>query len=145
MLTGERMSERAEKFHVEEYKALRKEISERIAEIGKIAQYGLSGVAAIYAWLAKETDPAQHKFLILGLFGAVLLSVGTTIRIGFLEDKVIKLGNYVAETIERQFEVEGWESKRRGGRTLRAWSTTLAGFVLLSAVTFVVLIYLWKS
>ncbi len=134
------------RFHFDELKSLRADLEQRASEIGRVALYSLGGVALIYAWLAKAADPNHPGTLFLGLFGALLLTIGTTARTWLLESRVIELGNYI-QSLEEKFGVVGFESHRRTDPnsklpwTLSPWSSAFTQLVVLTFFTLAVLIY----
>jgi hypothetical protein len=103
-------------FQLAEFKALRQEIDNRIQEVGKTLQYGVTGIAAIYAWLAKDTP--ETRWFALGLAGAAVVALFGALRTYFLENRILQLGFYL-RNVERDLAGTGWETWRRSlaGRT----------------------------
>ena len=109
-------------FYFEEFKALRKEIEQRIAESGKIFNATVIWIGVIYAWLFKDgivllesTNNSSWGYQV-ALFMPVWISIWGAFRIGENEYKIKMLGDYI-RNIENLLEVTGWEH-RPGDRKL---------------------------
>jgi hypothetical protein len=151
---GDDPQKRADMFYLEEFKALRTEIDDRITEGGKLLQLALVGVGAVYSWLAEKGSDDKH-ILIIGLAAAVLISAVSTFRVYFLNKLVLKLGDHISETEKRFGADRAWETSLRSDDKHLAknrethskpWSGELFALGLLTIGTIAILIlwiYFW--
>lgn len=103
-----------EQFHIEEFKALRHEIDEKIREIVTVQTHLVIAVALIWTYLF---DHHQLRESLLWYLPA-LLSFLSALRTWMLAHAILRIGGYIAE-IEEVFAVGslGWERRVRSPRT----------------------------
>ncbi|RXH57332.1 hypothetical protein [Granulicella sibirica] len=90
-------------FHIEEYKALRKEIEIHLTESRTEERYLVIAVGAIWAWLI-----TNHNHHVLLWCIPLLLAVASVSRMAALTYDIIKLGSYL-RGVENHFHAAGWE------------------------------------
>lgn len=144
-----RMASVKREFHFEEYRALRKEIEQRIAESGKVANLAAAWFGGVYGWLLKD-DSLLLKMnsltltqrTILFLLPGIWTAFWSLARIAENEYKVKLLGKHILK-IEHQFGVVGWEQRSGDGKV---WQGAIVASIPLSFVVLVVvaaLVFLW--
>ena len=102
----------AEKFLIEEYKGLTKQIEKLLQETNLLAKYALIGTVSVWAWLAKDGGDflrlPNAKILWWLPFG---LCIMLFFRAWFITELIIELGAFVGK-IEKAFGVPkdlSWE------------------------------------
>jgi hypothetical protein len=131
-------------FEKAEYATLRKEVESCMSELGTLEKTVVGGVAAIFAWAAKDGSMS-------GQLAAVAWMVPSVIALyGGLKAKAIAshlevLGSYLREIektqIQQNSKVQGWQkyfkengSGKRTQITKEAW----IGFFILTVITSVI-------
>lgn len=95
--------DRKDRFLIEEYKALREEIDDRVAEHGRLLQFTVSRIGAVYAWLAKDGLQADHLWH--GLLGTIAMAAFAIIRSRSNYSRLLEIGDYICDNTEKHFRV----------------------------------------
>lgn len=131
-------------FQKDEYATLRKEVENCMSELGTLEKAVVGGVAALFAWAAKDGANAGH-------LAAVAWMVPTALALyGGLKAKAIGshlevLGDYLRKIEEAELptdaKAKGWQKYfkenspgERSKRTRQAW----IGFFILTSVTSII-------
>lgn len=98
-------------FHVEEYKALRAEIVDRIQSVRAVERESLLGVGAFYAWLVTQVNhEAPWVFVIVSILPIAVSFMAHFRRKAELQ-QIERLGRYLKD-IESKYampKLAGWE------------------------------------
>jgi hypothetical protein len=98
-----------DEFVLEEFKALRKEIDDRLKDIMQDFQFSLIAIAGIYAWLATRGNELSFIYS-LGFWGPILIAGYGAFRCALIGLRIYQLRWYIRNHIEHHFGVEGWET-----------------------------------
>jgi hypothetical protein len=102
-------------FHIEEFKALRAEIDQRIASMRTLEREAVLGAFAIYAWLATQSSIESFYLPLAASWLPVLLAIVTNMRREAERQQIDRLGLYI-RMIEEEFasaRIQGWERQSR--------------------------------
>ena len=114
-------------FLIEEYKALRAEILQRITELGETQRLAAIGSAAIWAWLTSKQGQSVY---VAGRYIPLALSTLLYLRWVFLDSVVQRMGDYLQGATGSKLPLDGgWEAYRRRFGT-RGFGTVLRTFWL---------------
>lgn len=104
-----------ESFYLEEYKALRSEITEKLKDRLEFSRWGLFGVAAIYSYILAHPGKAILFWVPVGLAIAMVLHLNEEHRM------IVKVAEYI------KTEIETWATGVRGSaaRYPIGWETYL--------------------
>jgi len=97
-----------ETFHIEEFKALRAEIDARVKEGQTWESLAITATAAVYAWLATNSD---KEFSEIGWWIPVLFPLFGMLRHGALLLRIVQIAEYIRsieETLANE-PLAGWE------------------------------------
>jgi hypothetical protein len=121
----------ANEFYIEEYKALRAELSTLIAETRKIELAVAVATAAVYSWLAAAKIPPDGVWFIPCAFVVLgaLRSIALFIRIG-------EIARYLRAQEDR-FQLPGWETHKNHGDRAGFSVTALVFWIAALVVTVV--------
>jgi hypothetical protein len=126
----------ANEFYIEEYKALRGELSTLIAETRKIELAVAVAIAAVYSWLFAAKNPPGGvwfmpcAFVLLGS----LRSIALFIRIG-------EIARYLRAQEDR-FQLPGWETHKNHGDRAGLSVTALVFWIAALLLTVGAAVYL---
>lgn len=126
------------KFRLEEYKALRAEIDSRIKEGNNWESIAIAGIAAVYSWLATNSDKPVAA---IGWWVPVLFPLFGLVRQCALLVRIMQIASYLRdmEVAFAQHDPTGWETylkRRRQEAPIRSrlisFSAILMWIVLLA-------------
>jgi len=134
-------------FSKEEYATLRKEVESCMAELGTLEKACVGGVAAIFAWVAKESDGVNSIIALAWLTPSIIALYGL-LKAKVIGTRLKVLGGYLREIEVAQIPPDttpkGWqeyfERKSPGERTQvarEAWLGFLVLTVIASAIGFI--------
>ena len=133
-------------FQRDEYATLRKEVESCMSELGTLEKTVVGGIAAIFAWVAKDDSNAGVLAAIAWLIPSVIALYGG-LKAKAIESHLKILSGYLRKIEEAQLppdaKVEGWEKyfehESPGKRTQvakDAWIGLLVLTVITSAIGF---------
>lgn len=128
----------AHQFAFEEYKMLRAEMEEHIAETLKLEVYAVAGVTGFYAWVLTHQKAPMPVWV---WFVPVLLPLLGGLRCLALHRQITVIGSYL-KSLEPKIgaQLEGWETHLTLASTKRTYRKELAmaiwGIMLLATVFF---------
>lgn len=128
-------------FQRDEYATLRKEVEDCMAELGTLERAVVGGVAALFAWAAKDGSSVPHLAAIVWL-GPTVLAVYGGLKARAIRAHLDVLGGYLRQIEEFQLARDagpaGWQEYFRhnspGARSkLAIWAWL--GFIVLTFST----------
>ena len=135
-------------FAKDEYATLRKEVESCMTELGTLEKACVGGVAAIFAWVAKEPRGPNHLLAMAWLIPSVIAVYGA-LKARAIESHLTVLGGYLRKIEISQIppdsksdsKVEGWQEYFRvnspGKRTQLAKEAWI-GFTILTVLVSVI-------
>ena len=135
-------------FHLEEYKSLKSEISNRLEEARRLEVLALSGTALVYAWLSTNTTnnpglPLKFAwaiplmFTLLGSFRAYALFYRVLLIARYLRKLERRVAVNGKDSVDRENEdqLPGWERYLHDGRSKREIRTVgISAYIFWSAL-----------
>ena len=123
------MNEQQFQFIIEEYKSLKAELQSLVKELRTLETAAIAGIAAVYAWLAK--DPA-NQVLVGAWWIPILFPLLGAFRQVAVLSRIMDLSEYIQLT-EKRLDLsapQGWEGFIKEKRTkLRGKAIALSAFV----------------
>lgn len=116
----------AQNFKLEEYKALRREVELFLVEVRSHERYTLIAVGVIWGWLIFNHN---HHGLLWSV--PALITLGSALRIWAMNRHFSTVAGHV-EAIEKEFGVDGWETRRGNRPPSIGTSSAILAVVLIS-------------
>jgi len=128
-------------FQKDEYAALRKEVESCMAELATLEKVVVGGVAAIFAWVAKDGIHAGHLAAVAWLVPTVVALYGG-LKAKAIESHLAVLGGYLRKIEIAQLppdsKVEGWQAyfeKNSPGKRTQVTREAWVGLLVLTSLT----------
>jgi hypothetical protein len=123
--------EAQQEFQLEEYRALRTEIDQHMAESRIEERYAVISAGITWGWLI-----LNHKTN--GLLWAipVFLTAAITYRTTAISQHIIQLGIYI-QRLEKAFQVEGWEHQVIKRNVTQSNNVITCGLVILALIAWI--------
>lgn len=136
-------------FHMEQYKLVRQELSERQKERQVMELYALGAIGAIYAWFGSQASGSPLS----QYAAAALVSIPVLVCINALNTRagIMRLASY-CRLIEEKMggsDLPGWETFRSSirGKTLLKYPTstiTVSIWIVVFAISLVFAVRAWS-
>jgi hypothetical protein len=127
------------KFHLEEYKALRREINSRTQESNTLMRYSMLGIAGVYAWLSKSPENVAPVVYQGAWWVPVLIPFLGGIRSLGVLNRILLIGRYIFLLEENVFSLAmtniGWEHYLTRNRNGFLVASAIGTWVIMLIVT----------
>jgi hypothetical protein len=128
-------------FQKDEYATLRKEVESCMTELATLEKVVVGGVAAIFAWVAKDGAHAGHLAAVAWLVPTVVALYGG-LKAKAIESHLNVLGGYLRKIEIAQLppdaKMEGWQDyfdKNSLGKRTQVTREAWLGLLVLTAIT----------
>ena len=120
--------EAQQEFQLEEYRALRKEIDQHMAESRTEERYAVISTGITWGWLI-----LNHKTNWLLWAVPIFLTAAITYRTTAISQHIIQLGMYI-RGLEMAFQAPGWEHQKIERKVTQSNKVITGGLLILSLI-----------